>query len=101
MALPTIDLMEVTPQFIKDHIFFVILVGDTAFTGLFNLITGTGFVGIIGGIISTVFSALASLVFGGFTVFVVHTWQIFFIFFVLQSGLVKLMFDMLVSRFKG
>ncbi len=101
MPIPTIDIMEITPQFIKDHIFLVVLIGDTAVTGFINFATGSNFNGIVGYIISFVLGSLINFATGSTIEVRVDTWQIFFIFFVIQSGLLKLMFDMLIARFSG
>lgn len=101
MALPTIDLMEVTPQFIKDHLFLVLLTGDTAITAFVNFATGSNFNGIVGYIISFVLGSLINLATGSNIIVRVDTWQIFFIFFVIQSGLLKLIYNMLVSMYNS
>ncbi len=101
MPIPTIDVMEITPQFIKDHIFLVVLVGDTAFTGFFNFTTGSNFHGIVGYIISFVLGSVINFATGSSVEVRVDTWQIFFLFFLIQSGLLKLVFDMLIARFSG
>ncbi len=99
MAVPTIDIMEITPQFIKDHIFLIVLFGDTSVTSFFNFTTGSNFSGIIGYLISFVLGSLINFATGLSVEVRVDTWQIFFIFFVIQSGLLKLIFNMLVSMF--
>ncbi len=102
MPIPTIDIMEITPQFVKDHIFLIVLVGDTAITGFFNFTTGSNFSGIIGYIVSFVLGSMINFATGSSIADpIVQTWQIFFIFFLIQSGLLKLLFDMLIARFSG
>jgi len=99
VALPTIDLMEITPRFIKDHIFIILLTADTAVTGFFNFSTGSNFNGIIGYVFSFVFGSLISVATGTTVEVRVDTWQIFFIFFIIQTGLLKLIFNILVSMY--
>jgi len=97
MALPTIDLMEITPQFVKDHIFIVLLLGDTAITGFINFATGGNFAGIIGSIISFAFGSLLNFATGLSVNVSVHTWQILFLVLVIQFGLLKLLSNTLFS----
>ena len=98
MAIPTIDLMEITPKFIKDHIFLLLLMGDTALTGALNFATGSNFIGIVGYIISFVFGSLANLATGLNVNFAVHTWHIFLLVLLFQFGIAKMIYHMLLNR---
>ncbi len=99
MAIPTVDLMEIMPQFIKDYIFVVLLTGDVILAGFVTLATGSNFSGIIGSIFSFVFGSLLFLIFQTPVSVVVNSWQILFMVFLFQFGIFRLLVNLLLAQF--
>ena len=104
-GIPTIDILsnilEITPDFLKKNIFLIFLFGDTLLSTIFNFFTGYNFLGFSGTIISIIGSILLSLVFHTLVPFIVASWQIFFVYMLIEFGLLGLIYSLLLSRFRN
>ena len=99
MAIPTIDILDITPDFIKKHIFMILLLGDTAVTTFFNFSTGSDFGGIIGSLLGFVASLFIGFAFGAEVAVLIYTWQILFLTVLYQAGIFGLLYRMMISAF--
>lgn len=101
MAIPTINIIDILPEFVKRHLFMILLLGDTAITTFFNFATGSNFGGIIGSLLGFLIGTLIGFATGLQINVLVATWQILFLTVLYQFGIFGFIYNMILSTFSA
>ena len=99
VAIPTVNLIDLLPDFIKKNLFLILLLGDSAITAFINLVTGSDFSGIIGSVLQFVLNILIGWLTGLVISVRIDSWQILFIVIFFQYGIFKFLMEMYQANY--